>query len=152
MTKRSTHIIFAYAAGLLAAAADQATKRFAYRGAFGGFLNFLRPVFGLQIAPNYNFAFGIAAPHVLVYILYAIIFAAFTYYYFHGRRSAGERYGYALIIAGAASNILDRIMLGYVRDFIYAFWGNIFNVADIAILLGIVLFLLPSGNSVPVQE
>ena len=46
------------------------------------------------------------------------------------------RYGYLLIFAGALGNIYDRIVLGYVVDFIdFHFWP-VFNIADSAICIG----------------
>ena len=50
--------------------------------------------------------------------------------------------GFALIIAGAIGNFVDRITLGYVRDFImFDFWKSfpIFNFADCCIVIGAVL-------------
>ena len=47
----------------------------------------------------------------------------------------------ALILSGAAGNMFDRIVFGYVRDFIYLKAINfaIFNVADMAIVVGAIL-------------
>lgn len=50
----------------------------------------------------------------------------------------------ALIIGGALGNLYDRIFLGAVRDFIkIGLWPN-FNLADTAIVIGILLFALYS--------
>jgi lipoprotein signal peptidase len=51
-----------------------------------------------------------------------------------------QAWAWILILAGALANIGERIVLGYVRDFIYIFNG-IFNFADGYIILGIVLLL-----------
>lgn len=52
----------------------------------------------------------------------------------------------ALILAGALGNLLDRVRLGYVNDFIQVHWGEhyfaIFNIADAAITVGAMLLLL----------
>lgn len=54
--------------------------------------------------------------------------------------------GLALIVGGALGNMLDRLRLGHVIDFIYAHWGlhyfPAFNVADSAITVGAGLLLL----------
>jgi len=54
--------------------------------------------------------------------------------------------GLALIVAGALSNMIDRVRLGHVIDFIWAHWGEhyfpAFNVADSAITIGAALLLL----------
>lgn len=53
--------------------------------------------------------------------------------------------GYALILTGAFSNFLDRIFYGGVIDFIVVWFGNwswpAFNIADVAILLGIAILI-----------
>ena len=52
----------------------------------------------------------------------------------------------ALILGGAVGNVIDRLRLGHVIDFIHAHWGEhyfpAFNVADSAITIGAALLLL----------
>jgi signal peptidase II len=51
-----------------------------------------------------------------------------------------------LVLGGAVGNIVDRIRFGYVVDFLHFFWGEwhfyVFNVADAAITIGVILLLL----------
>ena len=50
--------------------------------------------------------------------------------------------GFSLILAGAIGNFIDRVLFGYVRDFImFDFWKSfpIFNFADCCIVVGAVL-------------
>jgi len=59
-----------------------------------------------------------------------------------------EALAYGLIIGGALGNVLDRIRVGAVTDFLDVFVGDLhwptFNLADTAIFLGIaVLIILP---------
>ena len=59
--------------------------------------------------------------------------------------SALTRIGLALCIGGALSNALDRLLYGAVADFFHLHWGTwsfyIFNLADVAITLGVILLL-----------
>lgn len=52
----------------------------------------------------------------------------------------------ALIFGGAAGNLIDRLRLGAVVDFLDLYWGNhhwpAFNVADSAITIGVGVFLI----------
>ena len=52
----------------------------------------------------------------------------------------------SLILAGALGNVIDRLRLGHVIDFILAYWDEhtfpIFNVADCAISVGAAMLLL----------
>ena len=56
--------------------------------------------------------------------------------------------GMALFVAGGSSNLLDRLTRGSVIDFMNVGIGplrtGIFNVADVAIMLGVGLVLLAS--------
>ena len=58
----------------------------------------------------------------------------------------GATWAYGLIIGGAVSNVVDRLVYGAVFDFIMLHWADIcwpiFNVADVAIVSGIVLLLV----------
>jgi signal peptidase II len=47
-----------------------------------------------------------------------------------------------LILGGAFGNIIDRVRLGYVVDFIQVGWFPIFNLADSAITIGAVLLMI----------
>jgi signal peptidase II len=52
------------------------------------------------------------------------------------------RWGLALILGGAAGNLIDRVIAGYVVDFVDVYWKNYhfwaFNVADSAITVGVI--------------
>ena len=50
-----------------------------------------------------------------------------------------------LVLGGALGNIIDRVRFGYVVDFLHLFWRThnfwVFNVADAAISIGVLLLL-----------
>jgi len=56
------------------------------------------------------------------------------------------RVGVSLVVGGAAGNLIDRLWLGYVVDFVDVYWQGwhfwAFNVADSAISIGMVLIIL----------
>jgi signal peptidase II len=56
------------------------------------------------------------------------------------------RLGLALILGGAAGNLIDRLRQGYVVDFVDAYWGDwhfwAFNVADAAISVGVGIIII----------
>lgn len=56
------------------------------------------------------------------------------------------RIGLALIIGGAVGNLIDRIVFGYVIDFVDVYWRSYhfwaFNVADSAITIGVTVMVL----------
>ncbi len=59
--------------------------------------------------------------------------------------------GMAMIIGGAAGNLIDRVFVGSVVDFVDAYWGGFhfwaFNVADSAITVGVILVILDMMRS-----
>ena len=61
-----------------------------------------------------------------------------------------EKWGLIFIITGAISNIFDRLMNGYVIDFIYLhykdFYWPAFNFADIYITFGVLMILYQFFN------
>lgn len=54
--------------------------------------------------------------------------------------------GFGLILGGAVGNVIDRVLLGYVTDFVHFFVGSfefaIFNVADSGVVIGALLVLI----------
>lgn len=56
--------------------------------------------------------------------------------------------GLALILGGAIGNVIDRIVQGYVVDFVFLYYGDwswpAFNVADSAITVGVALVIFDS--------
>jgi signal peptidase II len=56
------------------------------------------------------------------------------------------RIGLALIIGGAAGNLIDRVLVGSVVDFVDVYWRTYhfwaFNVADSAITVGVAMMIL----------
>jgi signal peptidase II len=56
------------------------------------------------------------------------------------------RLGLALILGGAAGNLIDRVATGFVVDFVDVYWRNYhfwaFNLADSAITIGVAIMVL----------
>ena len=104
---------------------------------------------------NTGAAFGIFSKSTtfLIIISIIIVLCMIIVDYMLKIKSKTYTIGFGLIMAGAIGNFVDRIMLGYVRDFImFDFWHAfpIFNFADCCIVIGAVLvcvhFLFLSKN------
>jgi signal peptidase II len=93
-------------------------------------------IFGLFYGHTELFiALGIAASVVILVFLY----------YFPPATTLGTL-SFALILGGAVGNLIDRIRLGYVIDFIRIHWQAIFfwpafNIADAALTVGILMLI-----------
>lgn len=96
---------------------------------------------------NSAFAFSVPLPTWLIYTIYLIVLlglAAFAVKNFYHLTKLNWL-ALTLIFAGALSNIVERLMFGSVRDFIYITfykWTGVYNLADGYIILGIIILLL----------
>jgi signal peptidase II len=57
-------------------------------------------------------------------------------------RPWSEHAGFAMVLAGAIGNAMDRLVSGHVVDFIHIHFWPVFNLADILIVAGVGLLLL----------
>lgn len=93
---------------------------------------------------NTGVAFGMFQGMNIVFAVLATIVALAIIYYYP--RVAGEdwilRLALALQLAGAVGNLIDRIIQGYVTDFISAGTFAVFNIADASITVGVGVLIL----------
>jgi len=125
-------------------ALDRLTKYLTLKFLFAkGAVNLL-PFFSLTYVENTGSAFGLFqnANLFLLIVSSLILFLMVIWrkdIFVFGNLA---KCGYYLIFAGALGNIYDRIMLGYVVDFLdFHFWP-VFNVADSSITIGAILIAL----------
>lgn len=104
----------------------------------------LLPYLYITHVQNVGAAFGLFANYRWLFILlgFAVLLAAFYFRETIMRQSRFVRWGVTLAIAGASGNLIDRIRLGAVIDFIDLTVFPIFNVADISIVTGVALLFL----------
>ncbi len=104
--------------------------------------------FYFTFAHNYGAAWGIFDGHTSLLLLVAALGAAAMIYYFTKTKNNEliARFGLVLAFAGMLGNVIDRVQLGYVRDFIdFVIFGYdfpIFNIADMALVIGMSLVIL----------
>jgi signal peptidase II len=109
--------------------------------------------FSLTRVHNFGAAFGLMNTAEFPYkdvVLALVAGAALVGLAFYGATLPAEqrlaRGGLALIVGGAAGNLIDRIRSGYVVDFVDVYWRDwhfwAFNVADAAITVGVSLMIL----------
>lgn len=144
MAKRATQVLLLFLT-LLVVGCDHATKYGAKAALYGKPpLALVSDVVDLRYAENRDTAFSLTAGMhfagkdalmIAVSLLVASFLGALAW---RRRHAAGrvELLGYGLVIAGAAGNLADRVARGYVIDFIHVSHWPVFNVADVAIVLG----------------
>ena len=137
---------FAVVIGILAA--DRFTKIFFSQIlSVGESIPVIRNIFHFTLVHNTGIAFGLFKNQGVVFVIIpiiAIIFIAFNIYYHQHNTQVSRAYiiGFALILGGAIGNLVDRILFGYVIDFIDLRIWPVFNVADSAITIGTLIILL----------
>ena len=105
--------------------------------------------FSLSFVKNTGVAFGLLDGKKMGIIL-GTIFLIFFLFLLMKREKIGSKNSifYAIIIGGAIGNFIDRIVYGYVIDFldfnIFGYDFPVFNLADSAIVIGVLLMLIMS--------
>ena len=124
----------------LLVAADQAVKFFVVSSMrLGESIPVMAGIFHVTYIENPGAAFGMFANQRWAFIVagVAVILAAVAMYRRLIRESAMVRWGAALLLGGAAGNLIDRVRLGRVIDFLdFRVWP-VFNIADIGICVGV---------------
>ncbi len=105
-------------------------------------------VLRLTYVQNRGAAFGSFSEHRWVFmVLSTAMILVLGYFIVCKRNYARTVYiSFALILGGGIGNMVDRLTLGYVVDYIdfcaIPLWTWVFNVADAAICIGVVLFVI----------
>ena len=104
-------------------------------------------LFNIIVVHNEGAAWGILSGNQIGLIILSVLLFAFLVWYFvkEKKKSWLLVVSMAFIYGGCVGNLFDRIVFGYVRDFIqFAFWQSfpIFNFADVFLTVGVILFAI----------
>ena len=107
-------------------------------------LPLIEGVFHFTYSENRGAAFGILSNNRWVFMLFSsVMIVALSVYLFYPKKQANQLFliGTAMVVSGGIGNMIDRVALGYVVDFIdfCAFpkiWMWVFNVADACVCIG----------------
>lgn len=101
--------------------------------------------FEIAYVKNTGTIYGLFENNNLVFIVLGILICAIVIWCIKSSKAlqSPQAKGFALILAGGISNLIDRIFRGYVVDFIWVkYIGGIFNLADSFIVIGIILIVI----------
>ncbi len=111
----------------------------------------LLPIFNFTWTENRGISLGLgeATSDTGRWLLVAVTatIALLVAWWIRREKQSGDRIALALVLGGALGNIVDRVRLGFVVDFLDLHFGEwrpflVFNVADAAISIGVVILLL----------
>jgi len=114
-------------------------------------INIINNFFSLTYVKNTGVAFSLLEGYVwLVVIATVVILYMIVKYIKNNVNNKYELIGYGFIIGGAVGNLCDRIIFGYVIDFldfnILGYDFPIFNLADTFIVIGVILLMIFGRN------
>lgn len=111
----------------------------------------IKGFFNFTLVHNKGAAFGIGSDWSTPFFLATTFLAMAVVIYLLKTIKPHEvlaRWGLVMILSGAMGNVIDRIRLGYVVDFLDVYYKNnhwpVFNIADSVITVGAILFALDS--------
>ncbi len=129
-------------------AADQATKRLVLQTLAPGQSwpsadTTVGRYFSFTHVTNTGVAFGLLQGHseILALVALGVVFVLLLYRHQHPRKDWLLDCALGLQIGGAFGNLVDRLTAGHVIDFVDLKFWPVFNVADTAISLGVLLLV-----------
>ena len=114
---------------------------------------YVLPIFDLRFTPNYGVSLGMipAQSPEMRWLLVALTaaIAATVFVWMLREKRFGDIFALSLVLGGALGNIRDRVFMGYVIDYADLHFGEfrpflIFNLADAAITIGVLIILARS--------
>lgn len=103
--------------------------------------------FSLKLMENYGAAWSIFNHRVGLLIVFSIVALIIIIRYMYNFKSnPRNNIAFGLLLGGICGNLIDRLFIGYVRDFLAFKFGTydfpIFNIADIFIVIGVLLLVI----------
>ncbi|MDI9486400.1 MAG: signal peptidase II [Bacillota bacterium] len=129
-------------------AADLLTKEFIYgKVERDGKIDIIKGVLSFTAVRNTGASFGMFGEHTSILTIVSAVsaFGLLVFLIFSAKnRNILLRSSLVLIIGGAIGNLVDRIALKYVRDFVYVEIIDfaVFNLADSALTVGTILLII----------
>ncbi|MDA8081830.1 MAG: signal peptidase II [Actinomycetota bacterium] len=136
------------AVALCVIAVDQITKSLAEANLATHSVKLIGPL-SLELVYNSGVAFSIGSGDTAVVTVVELLVIAGMILYVRRITTLGLATGFGMVIGGALGNICDRLFRnnhGSVIDFIHSGFWPTFNLADSAVVVGIVVILLASRS------
>ena len=144
MTNKIQTKLYFFSISIFIILIDQFTKYLMLNN-YKKFINKDLLLFKLDFVKNYGAAFNIFSGNRILLSFISIVFSILLIYLIlrKNKLSLLDLYSYSFILGGTISNGIDRILKGYVIDFINLNVINfpVFNIADISINIGFIFLL-----------
>lgn len=142
MPKKTPTILLAALSVLIL---DQLTKFFIHQNlGLGQSIPLIRNILHFTYVTNTGSAFSLLKGHNLLFILFSLVVIAFIWYYAKEIKE-NEKYlqiAVGLLLGGTLGNLTDRLVHGFVVDFIdFRIWP-VFNVADSVVTISVIFLII----------
>jgi signal peptidase II len=140
MIPRQSAIVFFL--GLFVVLLDRTLKALALHGVQVGFM---ADLFRFELYPNPVIAFSLGAPILAIMVAVPIAIMIFLFFGIRAlrERAPGVAVPAFLVVIASISNYLDRVLHGYVVDYVSAGrWFPVFNLSDVVIVFSIIMLVL----------
>ncbi len=107
----------------------------------------IKNFFSIHFIENYGAAWSLLNNKVDFLIVVSLLAIFIIYHYMYSfKRSKRNNIAFGLLLGGIVGNLIDRVFLGYVRDFlsfkIFSYNYPVFNLADVFIVMGVFLLIV----------
>ena len=107
----------------------------------------IKDFFSIHYIHNYGASWSLLNNKIPLIIFISILSLAIIYHFMYVfQTNRRNNLAFGLVVGGVSGNLMDRWLLGYVRDFldfqIVKYHYPVFNIADIAIVVGILLLII----------
>lgn len=133
---------------LLILISDQLSKHLLLNNfSFGESIPVIKNIFHITVVFNPGIAFGLFKSYTVVFsVLSSVVIILISFNIIKQIKQKQidkvENFALYLILAGAIGNLIDRLRFGFVVDFLdFRVWP-VFNIADSAITIGLILILI----------
>ncbi|WP_221270495.1 signal peptidase II [Desulfurispira natronophila] len=118
---------------------------------FGYSVSIIEGLFQLTLVYNPGAAFGLLGDlgdgiRIPFFFVVGVVAVVICFFLYRGGQTFFHRFGAVLIAGGAIGNLIDRVQLGKVVDFLDVYWKSwhwpAFNFADIYITVGAFAYII----------
>lgn len=115
---------------------------------YGMSIEIIKNFFNLTIVKNTGAAFNLFSENTFLLILIAIFVLICIYMFFIRNQNLKniEKISYGVLIGGIIGNLFDRIVYGFVIDYIHILSFPVFNFADGCICMSVIMILFKAGD------
>lgn len=113
-----------------------------------GSITIIKNILNFTYVENRGIAFGMFSGRTTLFAVLSIVVVIVVFLLLikmpQSKKSRFLKFGVAFVVSGAFGNLIDRLVRGYVVDFIDVRFFNfpVFNIADIAVCVGAALILI----------